>query len=271
MYTYTITKIADLPRAPHATFIFTNSEDLPKLATNPNITMQLGTFDEDLPVIVVVPGDEVASIYERACGPNTYILILDKKTCSWQYVFSYLLTEPDAPYKTALFTEWNVLLSNAKTGVLYNMRKNPNYFWEGVTENLDYSDWFDNMEQTMIDNHLCSVGVDRRHGTDLVTLMNAGEEYHYPIQLVMYDFDALRRLKVSRNSGINATNSVVRDTLIDLAIRDAGGATDTVPIFHINTPSVHYTEEDLHAIINLPAKYPALFRRVTNADIRARK
>ena len=123
----------------------------------------------------------------------------------------------------------------------------------------------------MIDNNLCSIGVDRRHATDLLTLMNADEDYHYPIQLVMYDFQALRKLKVSKTPAGSATNSIVRDTLIDLSIRDAGGMSDTVPLFTINTPSLTYTEEDLHAIINLPNKHPALFRRLNGKDLRPSK
>ena len=267
MYTYLVTNLADLPASHKATFIFADSADLTKLSVDPNITMQISTFDEDLPVIVVVPSDNLVPMYEKALGPNTYILVMEgSRLSNWQRLFTYLIEE--GKYETALFVEWYVLLSNTKTGTLYNMRKNPNYFWDGVTEDLDYSTWYATMEQTLHSNKLCSIGVDRRHGTDLVSLMNIGEEYYYPIQLVMYDFRILRTLRVSKVPAGSVTNSVVRDTLIDLAIKDAGGASDTVPLFTINTPSLTYTEEDLHAIINLPNKHPALFRRLSGKDIR---
>lgn len=267
MFNYLIPNLGALPTAEHATFIFTDEHDLTKLSTDPNITMQLSTFDEDLPVIVVVSSDSLVPIYEKALGPNTYILVMEgSRLASWQKLFCYLLEE--RKYKTSIFVEWYTLLSNAKTGLLFNMRKNPNYFWEGVTENLDYSDWYTRMEQTMYDNELCSIGVDRRHATDLLTLMCVDKEYHYPIQLVMYDFEKIRDLRVSKCPAGSATNSVIRDTLIDLAIRDAGGASDTVLEFAINTPSLTYTEEDLHSMLMLPDKYPGLFRRVKHADIR---
>ena len=267
MYTYLVTDLDDLPATSKATFIFTDPSDLTKLSVDPNITMQISTFDEDLPVIVVVPSDKLVPMYEKALGPNTYILVMEgSRLSNWQRLFTYLIDE--GKYETALFVEWYVLLSNAKTGTLYNMRKNPNYFWDGVTEDLDYSTWYSTMEQTLHSNKLCSIGVDRRHGTDLVSLMNIGAEYYYPIQLVMYDFRALRTLRVSKVPAGSATNPVVRDTLIDLAIKDAGGTSDTVPLFTINTPSLTYTEEDLHAIINLPNKHPALFRRLSGKDIR---
>ena len=267
MYTYLVTDLAALPAASKATFIFADSADLTKLSVDPNITMQISTFDEELPVIVVVPNDKLVPMYEKALGPNTYILVMEgSRLSNWQRLFTYLIEE--GKYETALFVEWYVLLSNAETGTLYNMRKNPNYLWTGGTEDLDYSTWYATMEQTLHANKLCSIGVDRRHGTDLVSLMNIGEEYYYPIQLVMYDFRALRTLRVSKVPAGSATNSVVRDTLIDLAIKDAGGASDTVPLFTINTPSLTYTEEDLHAIINLPNKHPALFRRLSGKDVR---
>ena len=267
MYTYLVTDLDDLPATSKATFIFTDPSDLTKLSVDPNITMQISTFDEDLPVIVVVPSDKLVPMYEKALGPNTYILVMEgSRLSNWQRLFTYLIE--DGKYETALFVEWYVLLSNAKTGTLYNMRKNPNYFWDGVTEDLDYSTWYTTMEQTLHSNKLCSIGVDRRHSTDLVSLMNIGAEYYYPIQLVMYDFRALRTLRVSKVPAGSATNPVVRDTLIDLAIKDAGGTSDTVPLFTINTPSLTYTEEDLHAIINLPNKHPALFRRLSGKDIR---
>ena len=267
MYTYLVNDLADLPSARRATFIFADLADLTKLSVDPNITMQIGTFDEDLPVIVVVPSDKLVPMYEKALGPNTYILVMEgSRLSNWQRLFTYLIEEDK--YETALFVEWYVLLSNAKTGTLYNMRKNPNYFWNGVTEDLDYSAWYATMEQTLHDNKLCSIGVDRRHGTDLVSLMNIGEEYHYPIQLVMYEFNSLRKLRVSKSPAGSATNPIVRDTLIDLAIKDAGGTSNTVPSFTINTPSLTYTEEDLHAIIHLPDKHPTLFRRLSGKDIR---
>lgn len=267
MYTYLVTDLAALPAASKATFIFADSADLTKLSVDPNITMQISTFDEELPVIVVVPSDKLVPMYEKALGPNTYILVMEgSRLSNWQRLFTYLIEE--GKYETALFVEWYVLLSNAETGILYNMRKNPNYLWTGVTEDLDYSTWYATMEQTLHANKLCSIGVDRRHGTDLVSLMNIGEEYYYPIQLVMYDFRELRKLCVSKVPAGSTTNPVVRDTLIDLAIKDAGGASDTVPLFTINTPSLTYTEEDLHAIINLPSKHPALFRRLSGKDVR---
>lgn len=267
MYTYLVTDLAALPAASKATFIFADPADLTKLSVDPNITMQISTFDEELPVIVVVPNDKLVPMYEKALGPNTYILVMEgSRLSNWQRLFTYLIEE--GKYETALFVEWYVLLSNAETGTLYNMRKNPNYLWTGVTEDLDYSTWYATMEQTLHANKLCSIGVDRRHGTDLVSLMNIGEEYYYPIQLVMYDFRELRKLRVSKVPAGSTTNPVVRDTLIDLAIKDAGGASDTVPLFTINTPSLTYTEEDLHAIINLPNKHPALFRRLSGKDVR---
>lgn len=270
MYNYIVTALTALPAARKATFIFADLADLTKLSTDPNITMQISTFDEDLPIIVVIPSDKLVPIYEKALGPNTYILVMEgSRLSNWQRLFTYLIE--DGKYETSLFVEWYTLLSNANTGTLYNMRKNPNYFWNGVTEDLDYSDWYDNMAQTLIDNNLCSVGVDRRHATDLVSLMNIGEEYHYPIQLVMYDFRELRKLRVSKVPAGSATNPIVRDTLIDLAIKDAGGASDTVPLFTISTPSLTYTEEDLHAIISLPDKHPALFRRLNGKDLRQGK
>lgn len=268
MYTYTIESPYDLPKADKAVFIFANTTDLHKLSTNPNITMQLCTFDEDLPVIVVVPSEEFIPLYDRACAPNTYILCLKgSRPSSWQRLWIYLLRTK--VYSTALFVEWNILLSNTKTGRLFNMTKNPNYPWEGSpTEPLDFVDWYDNMTQTLHSNSLASVGVDRRHASDVLSWMSVDEEYQYPIQLVMYDFDRLRELKVSTQPALNATNSVIRDTLIDLAIRDAGGLSNTVPQFSINTPSVVYTEEDLHALLQLPKKYPRLFRRMSNERLR---
>lgn len=270
MYNYLVADLDALPTARKATFIFADIADMTKLSVDPNITMQISTFDEELPIIVVVPSDRLVPMYEKALGPNTYILVMEgSRLSNWQRLFTYLIE--DGKYETALFVEWYTLLSNAKTGILYNMRKNPNYFWDGVTEDLDYSNWYANMEQTLIDNNLCSVGVDRRHATDLIALMNIGEEYHYPIQLVMYDFKPLRKLRVSKIPAGSATNPVVRDTLIDLAIRDAGGMSDTVPLFTINTPSLMYTEEDLHAILSLPDKHPALFRRLNGKDLRPNK
>ena len=169
MYTYLVTDLAGLPVASKATFIFADLADLTKLSVDPNITMQISTFDEDLPVIVVVPSDKLVSMYEKALGPNTYILVMEgSRFSNWQRLFTYLVEEDK--YETALFVEWYVLLSNAKTGTLYNMRKNPNYFWNGVTEDMDYSAWYATMEQTLHDNQLCSIGVDRRHCTDLVSL-----------------------------------------------------------------------------------------------------
>jgi len=270
MFNYLIPNIDSLPTAHRATFIFADLDDINKLSTAPNITMQLSTFDEDLPVIVILPSDSLVPIYEKALGPNTYILVMEgNRLANWQKLYRILIEE--RRYDSALFVEWYTLLSKASNGMLFNMRKNPNYSWTGVTENLDYSDWYATMEQTMLDNDLCSVGVDRRHATDLLTLMNADEDYHYPIQLVMYDFNKLRSLKVSKCPAGSATNAIIRDTLIDLAIRDAGGKSDTVPLFTINTPSLTYTEEDLHAILALPSKYPSLFRRPVNAELRPRK
>ena len=77
MYTYLVDDLAALPAASKATFIFADSADLTKLSVDPNFTMQISTFDEDLPVIVVVPSDELVPLYEKALSPNTYILLME--------------------------------------------------------------------------------------------------------------------------------------------------------------------------------------------------
>lgn len=267
MYTYEINSISAFPKAKNATFVFADVSDLSKLSVSPNITMQLSTFDEDMPIIVVVPDDSLVTIYDHALAPNTYIYSLKgNKLSNWQKLFTCLIETPI--YETALFVEWNVLLHVAESDMLFNMNRNPNYEWMAETLDFDYSDWYERMLTTMKDSNLASIGVDRRHATDIVSLMNDCPDYNYPIQLVLYDFGALRKLKVSKNPAMNATNPIIRDTLIDLAIRDAGGNTNTVPLFCINTPSVVYTEEDLHLLLSLPKKYPALFRRLRSADLR---
>ena len=77
MYNYLVPDLANLPSARKATFIFADLADLTKLSVDPNITMQISTFDEDLPVIAVVPSDKLVPMYEKALGPNTYILVME--------------------------------------------------------------------------------------------------------------------------------------------------------------------------------------------------
>jgi hypothetical protein len=260
MYTYNITmtdftKLAIKNDWHNAVFIFAEEHDLSKLSTAPNITMQFSPYDEELPIILVLVNSALSAIYDNALPPNTYILQLDKnaletaKLSAWEYVLNSL--KLFKPIQYALFAEWYTVISQNDKPL--NMNKNPHYDWEGQKIDVDSSDWYKQMCITSEQNILCALGVDRRHNTDLLGITGHVAE-PYPMQMVLYNFINLRKLDLGLQR-THASNYMVRDTVLALQIMADGGAVNTVPQFTISAPTVTYTEDDLHIVLELPKKF----------------
>ena len=265
MYTYNIamtdfTKLAIKNDWHDAVFVFAEEKDLSKLSTAPNITMQFSTYDENLPIILVLVNEELTTIYDNALPPNTYILQLDKnaletaKLSAWEYVLNGI--KLFRPIQHALFTEWYTVISQNDKPL--NMNKNPHYDWEGPKIDTDSSDWYRQMCVTAEQNTLCALGVDRRHNTDLLGITGHVAE-PYPLQLVLYNFINLRKLELGLQR-THASNYMVRDTVLALQIMADGGAVNTVPQFTISAPTVTYTEDDLHIVLDLPKKFKGVLK-----------
>ncbi len=266
MYTYNITmtdftKLAIKNDWHNAVFIFAEENDLSKLSTAPNITMQFSAYDDELPIILVLVNEQLSAIYDNALPPNTYILQLDKnaletaKLSAWEYVLNAM--KMFKPIQYALFVEWYTVIS--QNGVPLNMNKNPHYDWENAKVDTDSSEWYRQMCITAEQNTFCALGVDRRHAMDLVALTGNHLD-PYPVQLTLYNFINLRKLDLGVQR-THATNYMIRDTVLALQIMSEGGKVNTVPQFTINAPSVSYTEEDIHTVLELPKK----FKGVLNA------
>lgn len=260
MYTYNITmtdftKIAIKNDWHNAVFVFAEEKDLSKLSTAPNITMQFSTYDEELPIVLVLANEQLNTIYDNALPPNTYILQLDKnaletaKLSAWEYVLNGI--KLFRPIQYALFAEWYTVISQNDKPL--NMNKNPHYDWEGAKIDVDSSDWYKQMCITAEQNTLCALGVDRRHSADLLGITGHVAE-PYPMQLVLYNFINLRKLDLGLQR-THASNYMVRDTVLALQIMADGGAVNTVPQFTISAPTVTYTEDDLHIVLELPKKF----------------
>lgn len=265
MYTYNITmtdftKLAIKNNWHNAVFIFAEEKDLSKLSTAPNITMQFSTYDEELPIILVLVNEQLSAIYDNALPPNTYILQLDKnalenaKLSAWEYVLNGI--KLFRPIQYALFAEWYTVISQNDKPL--NMNKNPHYDWENAKIDVDSSDWYKQMCITAEQNTLCALGVDRRHSTDLLGITGHVAE-PYPMQLVLYNFINLRKLDLGLQR-THASNYMVRDTVLALQIMADGGAVNTVPQFTISAPTVTYTEDDLHIVLELPKKFKGVLK-----------
>lgn len=265
MYTYNITmtdftKLAIKNDWHNAVFVFAEEKDLSKLSTAPNITMQFSSYDEKLPIILVLVNEELTTIYDNALPPNTYILQLDKnaletaKLSAWEYVLNSI--KLFRPIQYALFAEWYTVISQNDKPL--NMNKNPHYDWENAKIYVDSSDWYKQMCITAEQNTLCALGVDRRHSTDLLGITGHVVE-PYPMQLVLYNFINLRKLDLGLQR-THASNYMVRDTVLALQIMADGGAVNTVPQFTISAPTVTYTEDDLHIVLELPKKFKGVLK-----------
>lgn len=265
MYTYNITmtdftKLAIKNDWHNAVFVFAEEKDLSKLSTAPNITMQFSPYDDDLPIILVLVNEQLNAIYDNALPPNTYILQLDKnaldnaKLSAWEYVLNNI--KLFCPIQYALFAEWYTVISQNNKPL--NMNKNPHYNWENAKIDVDSSNWYRQMCVTAEQNTLCALGVDRRHNTDLLGITGHLVE-PYPMQLVLYNFINLRKLDLGLQR-THASNYMVRDTVLALQIMADGGAVNTVPQFTISAPTVTYTEDDLHIVLELPKKFKGVLK-----------
>ena len=268
---YTTTNLSDIPSSKRYVFVFCEEKNIEKLATAPNVSMQLGYFDENLPIVFILTEPELETIYERVIPPNAYLVTLDKKILSkihasaWEYVFNYCI-EHETEY--ALFAEWYSVLSMSagKETFPINMDKNPCYVWEGETPHIDFSSWLDTMCMTMESHKLSSLGVNRRHATDLLRfadpLGRLNEVLPYiPIQLVMYNFTQLKSIDCPVWLNTHTENCILRDTVVAMLITSLGGEVDTTDEFIVNAPSVVYSEDDLHQILTLSKRFPSLLRR----------
>lgn len=269
MSVYNVNDLSQITPSDNYVFVFAEERDISKIGTAPNISMQLGYYDDAIPVVVILTEPELFSIYEHILPPNTTLCLLDKnilkknKWSAWEYVFQYCITHE---VKYALFAEWYSVLSkkDGDTLIPVNMNKNPCFVWEDASALIDFSSWYDKMCNTLNNNNLCALGVDRRHSTDLLEL----SDKHFldncpfvPIQLVMYNFDKLKAIGCPKWLQTHTNNYFLRDTMIALLITALGGEVTTVESFTVNAPSVVYTEEDLQTILSLPKKFPSLVRR----------
>ena len=269
MSVYNVNDLSQIPKSERYVFVFAEERDVTKLGTSPNISMQLGYYDDSIPVVVILTEPELMSIYEHILPPNTYLCLIDRnvlrknKWSSWEYVFEYCITHE---VKYALFSEWYSVLSKKEGDTLIpvNMNKNPCFQWEDASALIDFSSWYERMCTTLTNNKFCALGVERRHATDLLEL----SDKHFldniddiPIQLVMYDFNRLKQKGCPKWLQTHTHNYFLRDTMIALLITALGGEVATITEFTVNAPSVVYTEEDLQTILSLPKKYPSLVRR----------
>lgn len=264
MYTYNI-KLQDFASLAFkynwrkAVFVFAEEHDLERLGTAPNITMQFSSFDNELPIILVITSEDLEPIYDNTVAPNTYMLTLsprmleEAKQTAWEYMYNYLKTFKQIDY--ALFAEWYTVISQAvgKDSYPLNMNKNPHFEWDKPKIDTDSSDWLNQMCVTAEQNCLCALGVDRRHSMDLIRITGHSLE-PYPVQLVLYNFINLRKLGLGVQR-THATNYMIRDTVLTLQIMAEGGKVNTVPQFVVNAPSLMYTEEDIHTVLELPKKF----------------
>lgn len=268
---YTTSNLSDIPFSKKYAFVFCEEKNIEKLATAPNISMQLGYFDEQLPIVFVLTEPELETVYERVIPSNAYLVTLDKKilakihASAWEYVFSHCITH-DVEY--ALFAEWYSVLSIKAGNETFpiNMDKNPCYTWEGETPHIDFSSWLDKMYNTMEHNVLSILGVDRRHSTDILRFAdNSGQLTKLlpflPLQLVVYNFRQLKKCQCPVWLNTHTDNYLLRDTIIAMLITSLGGEVTTTEEFTVNAPSVVYSEEDLHSILTLSKRFPSLFRR----------
>lgn len=269
---YTYDSLDRLPIKQRYVFVFCEERDISKLGTAPNISMQLGYFDDDLPIVFILTEPELVTIYERILPSNSFLVLLDKKilknikSSAWEYVFAHCM-EHGILY--ALFAEWYSVLS-MKTGdtiIPINMDKNPCFDWEDKdAPHIDFSGWMDNMIVTLEQNDLSALGVDRRHSEDLLWLADSTNALAHnvpypPIQLVAYNFTKLRQLNCPKWLNTHTQNYFIRDTIVAMLITSLGGEVNTISSFTVNAPSVVYTEEDLHTILNLGRRFPSLLRK----------
>ena len=259
---YTINNLNDLPINDRYVFVFCEEQNITKLSTNPNISMQLSYFDEGLPIVFVLTNPQLYSIYEHVIPPNCYLFLYEEKYYPDSNVFNHIYRWciEKREIKFAMFAEWYTVLSKVEgTQIIpFNMNKNPNYEWEGDHIDYDFSAWFETFCATAKGQNLCSIGVNRRHRTDLLALSSPemAEAIPYPpIQLFALNFDELRNLNAPLNTKIRTKNSFVRDSAFAVLIYSLGGEVDCVDSFTVSAPSVTYTEEDLSDILNLKKKW----------------
>ena len=268
---YTLSNLNDLPALEKYVFVFCEEKNLEKLSTAPNISMQLGYYDENLPIVFILTEPSLESIYERVLPPNSYLVTLDKNILSkihssaWEYVFNHCITHN---VKFALFAEWYSVLSKyTKEGIVpINMNKNPCYEWEGKSQSVDFSSWLDTMSTTMENNNLSILGVDRRHATDILHFADSTGKLtellpFVPIQLVVYNFMQLKKCQCPVWLNTHTENYLLRDTIVAMLITSLGGEVTTTTEFIVNAPTVVYSEDDLHSILTLGKRFPSLFRR----------
>lgn len=268
---YTTNSLNDIPLSKRYVFVFCEEKNIEKLATAPNISMQLGYFDEDLPIVFILTEPELETVYERIIPPNAYLVTLDKKilnkihASSWEYVFNYCITH-EVEY--ALFAEWYSVLSikAGKETFPVNMDKNPCYEWEGETPHIDFSSWLDKMCTTMEHHKLSALGVDRRHATDLLQFADKTGRLnkllpYIPIQLIVYNFRQLKSINCPVWLNTHTDNYLLRDTIVAMLITSLGGEVTTTEEFVVNAFSVIYSEDDLHSILTLGKRFPSLLRR----------
>lgn len=268
---YTKSNLSDITKSDRYVFVFCEEKNIEKLSTAPNISMQLGYYDEQLPIVFILTEPELESIYERVIPPNAFLVTLDKKilnkihASAWEYVFNYCITHE---VKYAMFAEWYSVLS-LKAGEEYfpiNMDKNPCYEWEGDAPHIDFSSWLDTMCITMDAHNLSVLGVDRRHATDLLSFADPLGRLNellpfIPVQLVMYNFILLKKCQCPVWLNTHTDNYLLRDTIVAMLITSLGGEVDTTEEFKVNAPSVVYSEDDLHSILTLGKRFPSLLRR----------
>lgn len=268
---YTTSNLSDIPVSEKYVFVFCEEKNIEKLATAPNISMQIGYYDEQLPIVFVLTEPELESIYERVLPPNAYLVTLDKKilnkihASAWEYIFNYCITHE---VKYAMFTEWYSILSIKTENETFpiNMNKNPCYEWEGETPHIDFSSWLDTMCKTTDINNLSALGVDRRHSTDLLRFADTTGRLNavlpfLPIQLIVYNFLQLKKCQCPVWLNTHTDNYLLRDTIIAMLITSLGGEVTTTEEFTVNAPSVMYSEDDLHSILTLTKRFPSLMRR----------
>lgn len=226
-----------------AVFIFagydaSNTDD--KFARGLNAAMQWGTFDDDIPVVLITPPRN-ALLYAGAVAPNTYLYELEANNSMQARLVVLIRLLALGHVQSAIFVDWNSVIMDAKERLI-NVNKNAFNTVALDAVNVDSSELYLQFESTLRNNNIAVLGVASPMERQIAALCNALTTYR-PSHFWAIDVRAMRKAQVSFKPTIEL-NVYATALYLERRLQQFGLSVDT-------------TENFIEALVGTPTRFSA--------------
>lgn len=232
-----------------AVFIFagydaSNTEDKFAVA-GLNASMQWGTFDDDIPVVLVTSSRN-ALLYASVVAPNTYLYELEaNNSMQARLVVLIRLIALDS-VQSAIFADWNSVIMDDKQRLI-NVNKNAFNTLALDAVNVDSSELYLQFEATFRNNNIAVLGVASTMERQIAALCNVLTTYR-PSYFWAIDVMAMRLAQVSFKPNIEL-NVYATALYLERRLQQFGLSVDTTENFMedlVGTPT-RFSAKDIYA------------------------